>query len=259
MRERRFVDLSVAIESGLPCDPPMMIPGVNYVDHVQGAQQMVEFFPGLKKEQLPNGLGWAMEFLTITTHSGTHLDAPYHYHPTMDQGKKALTIDEVPLDWCFGDGVVLDFCHKADGERITVEDLKKELGRIEYDIKPLDIVLIHTGADLKWGSPEYLVAGAGMDRESTLYLTKKGVRVVGIDAWSWDRPLSYLAREFAQTKDPKVVWEAHFAGIEIGYCHMEKMANLSAIGRSSGFTVCCFPVKIKGASAGWVRPVAIVD
>jgi kynurenine formamidase len=259
MRERRFVDLSVAIESGLPCDPPMMIPGVNYVDHVQGAQQMVEFFPGLKKEQLPNGLGWAMEFLTITTHSGTHLDAPYHYHPTMDQGKKALTIDEVPLDWCFGDGVVLDFCHKADGERITVEDLKKELGRIEYDIKPLDIVLIHTGADLKWGSPEYLVAGAGMDKESTLYLTKKGVRVVGIDAWSWDRPFSYLAREFAQTKDPKVVWEAHFAGIEIGYCHMEKMANLSAIGRSSGFTVCCFPVKIKGASAGWVRPVAIVD
>jgi kynurenine formamidase len=259
MRERRFVDLSVAIESGLPCDPPMMIPGVNYVDHVQGAQQMVEFFPGLKKEQLPNGLGWAMEFLTITTHSGTHLDAPYHYHPTMDQGKKALTIDEVPLDWCFGNGVVLDFCHKADGERITVEDLKKELGRIEYDIKPLDIVLIHTGADLKWGSPEYLVAGAGMDKESTLYLTKKGVRVVGIDAWSWDRPFSYLAREFAQTKDPKVVWEAHFAGIEIGYCHMEKMANLSAIGRSSGFTVCCFPVKIKGASAGWVRPVAIVD
>ena len=259
MPERRFVDLSVAIESGLPCDPPMMIPGVNYVDHVQGAQQMVEFFPGLKKEQLPNGLGWAMEFLTITTHSGTHLDAPYHYHPTMDKGKKALTIDEVPLEWCFGDGVVLDFCHKADGERITVEDLKKELGRIKYDIKPLDIVLIHTGADLKWGSPEYLVAGAGMDRESTLYLTKKGVRVVGIDAWSWDRPLSYLAREFAQTKDPKVVWEAHFAGIEIGYCHMEKMANLSAIGRSSGFTVCCFPVKIKGASAGWVRPVAIVD
>jgi kynurenine formamidase len=259
MPERRFVDLSVAIESGLPCDPPMMIPGVNYVDHVQGAQQMVEFFPGLKKEQLPNGLGWAMEFLRITTHSGTHLDAPYHYHPTMDKGKKALTIDEVPLEWCFGDGVVLDFCHKADGERITVEDLKKELGRIEYDIKPLDIVLIHTGADLKWGSPEYLVAGAGMDRESTLYLTKKGVRVVGIDAWSWDRPLSYLAREFAQTKDPKVVWEAHFAGIEIGYCHMEKMANLSAIGRSSGFTVCCFPVKIKGASAGWVRPVAIVD
>ena len=57
----------------------------------------------------------------------------------------------------------------------------------------------------------------------------------------------------------KVIWEAHFAGIEIGYCHMEKMANLAAIGRPHGFTVCCFPVKIKGASAGWTRPVAIVE
>ena len=98
-----------------------------------------------------------------------------------------------------------------------------------------------------------------MDRESTLYLTEKGVRVVGIDAWSWDRPLPFLAKEFQETGDPKVIWEAHFAGIEIGYCHMEKMANLSAIGRPFGFTVCCFPVKIKRASAGWVRPVAIIE
>jgi kynurenine formamidase len=40
---------------------------------------------------------------------------------------------------------------------------------------------------------------------------------------------------------------------------MEKMANLTAIGKPYGFTVCCFPIKIKGASAGWTRPVAIVD
>jgi kynurenine formamidase len=98
-----------------------------------------------------------------------------------------------------------------------------------------------------------------MDRESTLYLLDRGVKVVGIDAWSWDRPLPFLAEEFRRTGDPKVVWEAHFAGIDRGYCHMEKMANLSAIGRPFGFTVCCFPVRIKGASAGWVRPVAIIE
>jgi len=177
----------------------------------------------------------------------------------MDRGKPALTIDEIPLDWCFSDGVLLDFRHKADGERITTDDLKRALRKINYTIKPLDIVLIQTGADAAWGTPAYLVKGAGMDRESTLYLTEKGVKVVGIDAWSWDRPLPFLAMEFQETGDPKVIWEAHFAGIEIGYCHMEKMANLSAIGRSTGFTVCCFPTKIKGASAGWCRPVAIVD
>jgi len=259
MGRKRFVDLSIGIEPDLPSDPPMMIPKIDYVDHNQGAEQMKDFFPGVSKEQLPESLGWALEVLTLTTHSGTHLDAPYHYHPTMDKGKPALTIDKVPLEWCFNNGVVLDFRLKEDGERITVWDLEKELDRIGYEIKPLDIVLIQTGADEFWGTEEYLVKGAGMDRESTLYLTEKGVKVVGIDAWSWDRPLPFLAEEFKETGDPKVIWEAHFAGIEIGYCHMEKMSNLSGIGRPYGFTVCCFPVKIKNASAGWVRPVAIVD
>lgn len=259
MGKKRFVDLSISIETGLPSDPPMMIPKVDYIDHILGAESMQEFFPGVKKEQLPGGLGWALEFMTLTTHSGTHLDAPYHYHPTMDKGKPASTIDEIPLEWCFNDGVLLDFRHKGDGERITAKDVENELKRIDYEIKPLDIVIVQTGAEAFWGKEEYLVKGAGMDRESTLFLTEKGVKVVGIDAWSWDRPLPYLAEEFKQTGNPRVIWEAHFAGIEIGYCHMEKMANLSAIGRPHGFTVCCFPIKIKGASAGWVRPVAIVE
>jgi kynurenine formamidase len=256
---KRIVDLSIAIEPHLPSDPPMMIPKVDFIDHAQGAEQMKDFFPGLEKDQLPGGLGWAMEFLTLTTHSGTHLDAPYHYHPTMDRGKPAMTIDQVPLEWCFSDGVLLDFRHKGDGERISAADLEKELTRIGYTIKPLDIVLIQTGADQAWGTAQYLVTGAGMDRESTLYLTERGVNVVGIDAWSWDRPLPFLAAEFKQTGDPRVIWEAHFAGIDIGYCHMEKLANLSAIGRPFGFAVCCVPVKIKGASAGWTRPIAIIE
>jgi len=259
MALKRFVDLSISIEPELPSDPPMMIPKVDYINHEMGAAQMQEFYPGVKKEQLPGGLGWAVEFLTLTTHSGTHLDAPYHYHPTMDKGERSLTIDEIPLDWCFNDGVLLDFRHKGDGEHITVEDVQQELDRIKYEIKPLDIVLIQTGADAAWGTEKYLVTGAGMDRESTLFLTEKGVKVVGIDAWSWDRPLPFQAKEFSEHGDPKVIWEAHFAGIDIGYCHMEKLANLSAIGKPHGFQVCCFPVKIKGASAGWTRPVAIVE
>ena len=258
MGRKKIIDLSISIEADLPSDPPEMIPKVNYINHEMGAEQMAAFFPGLQKEQLPEGLGWALELLTLTTHSGTHLDAPYHYHPTMDKGKPSLTIDEIPLEWCFNDGVVLDFRHKKDGERITVKDVEAELERISYKLKPLDIVLIQTGADKAWGTQQYLVKGAGMDRESTLYLLEKGIKVVGIDAWSWDRPLPFLAGEFQETGNPEVIWEAHFAGIEKGYCHMEKMANLSAIGRPHGFTVCCFPVKIKKASAGWCRPVAIV-
>ncbi len=98
-----------------------------------------------------------------------------------------------------------------------------------------------------------------MTRESTLYLMECGIKVVGIDAWSWDRPLPFLAEEFKRNGDPGIIWEAHFAGIENGYCHMEKMANLDRIPTPFGFKVACFPIKIKSASAGWTRPVAIID
>jgi len=255
----QYIDLSIKIEAGLPSDPEMMIPKIDYMGHREGADQMEDFFPGLKKEQLPQRLGWAVEFMQLTTHSGTHMDAPYHYHPTMDRGDSAITIDEVPLEWCFQDGVVLDFSHKKDGERITEKDVERYLKKIGYNLKPLDIVLVRTGADRFWGKPEYLIKGAGMTRESTLYLLEQGVKVVGIDAWSWNRPLPFLAREFQETGDPSVIWEAHFAGIEKGYCHMEKLTNLDKIPKPSGFKVACFPIKIKAASAGWVRPVAMVE
>ena len=96
-----------------------------------------------------------------------------------------------------------------------------------------------------------------MGRESTLWLLDQGVKVVGIDAWSWDRPLPFLKKEFAEKKDETILWAAHFAGIEKEYLHMEKMTNLNKL-PPYGFTLICFPVKIRAASAGWVRPVAVV-
>lgn len=259
MVTKRIIDLSIAIEHDLPSDPEMMRPRITYSDHIVGAKEMQLFFPKIEPNQLPRGFGWATEHISLTTHSGTHLDSPYHYHPMMNNGQRAIFIDEVPLEWCFSDGVLLDFSHKADGIGISADDVKQELERIEYEIKPLDIVLIRTGADKAWGSPEYLVKGAGMTRESTMFILERGVKVVGIDAWSWDRPLPFQAKEYEQHGDPSIIWEAHFAGIEMGYCHVEKLANLGAIGRPHGFQVCCFPVKIKGAGAGWTRAVAIVD
>jgi kynurenine formamidase len=255
---KKFVDLSIAIEDGLPSDPQDMIPKIHYMDHEAGAQMMKSFFPGITERDLPKGLGWAVEKVELSTHSGTHLDAPYHYHPTMEGGKRALTIDEIPLEWCYGPGVVLDFREKGDGERITVQDLERVLERIGRALQEGDIVLIMTGADKFWGKPEYMLKGAGMTKESTLWILDHGIKVVGTDAWSWDRPLPFIAREFRETGDPSIIWEAHFAGIERTYLHIEKLCNLDLL-PPFGFTFCCFPVKIKGASAGWIRAVAILD
>jgi kynurenine formamidase len=84
MKCQRLIDLSIAIEPDLPSDPPNMIPQIQYSDHDEGAKGMKNYFPGITEADLPGGLGWAVETLTLTTHSGTHLDAPYHYHPKMD-------------------------------------------------------------------------------------------------------------------------------------------------------------------------------
>ncbi|WP_237152334.1 cyclase family protein [Oryzibacter oryziterrae] len=254
---RKIVDISVAIENDRPSDPPGLGPKVTYRGHKESAPGMAHFFPGLKPEDLPNGEGWAIEEVQLTTHNGTHLDAPYHYHSTMDNGKRALTIDEVPLEWCYRPGVKLDFRHLPDGHVVSAAEVEAELKRIGHELQPLDIVLVNTSAAAQYGTMAYLNSGCGMGREATLWLLERGVRVTGTDAWSWDVPFSFTAKRFEQTHDKSIIWEGHFAGIQIGYCHMEKLSNLDAL-PSTGFEVICMPVKIKGASAGWTRAVALV-
>ena len=255
---RKFIDLSVALETGIVSDPPMALPEIEYVDHAMSADQICSFFPGLDKKDLPGEEGWAVENLKISTHNGTHLDAPYHYHSTMDGGKRAITIDEVPLDWCFSDGVKLDFRHFDDGYVVTPNDIDNELDRIGYQIKPFDIVLVNTSAGDRYGYDDYLLKGCGMGREATLHLTSKGVRVTGTDAWSWDAPFAHTAKKFAESKDPSIIWEGHRAGMERAYCHIEKLSSLEKL-PDFGFLVSCFPFKIKGASGGFIRAVAILE
>ncbi|WP_127519813.1 cyclase family protein [Mesorhizobium sp. Z1-4] len=260
---RRFVDISVALDPVLASDPPIMQPQVEYMDHQATADQIKSFFPGLEKDQLPDGEGWAVERLTVSSHNGTHLDAPYHHHSTMNRalkpgGEPASTIDEVPLEWCFAPGVKLDFRHMADGYVATAGDVEAELKRIGHELAPLDIVLVNTAAGERYGHPDYVGRGCGLGREATLYLLERGVRVTGTDAWSWDAPFSATAARWAKEGDPSIIWEGHRASMEIGYCHMEKLANLDQL-PGHGFLVSCFPYKIKKASAGFTRAVAIFE
>lgn len=248
----KFIDLSVPIEEG-PSE--MTEPHIIREDHHAGSQIMQNIFQ-CKPEDLPNGLGWANEHITLMTHTGTHLDAPYHFAPNSER-KPSRTIDQIPLEWCFADGFVLDMRHKPDGGRIEAADVKQALEKMKYQVKPFDIALIMTGADKFWGSPDYQSKGCGMTREATLWLIDLGVKVMGTDAWGFDRPFLSIIQEFQEKADPKVIWEAHFAGIEKEYLHIEKLANLDLL-PPFGFKVVCFPVKITRASAGWTRAVAIV-
>jgi kynurenine formamidase len=157
---RRFVDLSAALEQGIASDPPSMLPRIDYRSHRDTAAEMAGFFPGLTVDQLPGGEGWAVENVTISTHNGTHLDAPYHFQSTMNDGARAITIDEVPLDWCFAPGVKLDFRRFDDGYVASPEDVKAELDRIGHRLQPLDIVLVNTSAGGRYGEADYVAPRA---------------------------------------------------------------------------------------------------
>ena len=259
---RRFIDLSIYLENDVVSDPPPMRPKIDYIRHDAGAEQMADFFEGLDKSELPDSEGWAIEMVQLCTHNGTHLDAPYHYHSTMNNkaggAERAITIDEVPLEWCFQPGVKLDFRDRPDGYVVTANDVEAELARIGVELAPLTIVLVNTSAGKRYGSEDYVNAGAGMGYEATMYLLERGVRVTGTDAWSWDAPFSYTAERYAVDKDASIIWEGHKAGRDIGYCHLEKMHNLETL-PDHGFTVSCFPHKVRGGSAGWTRAVAIID
>ena len=136
--------------------------------------------------------------------------------------------------------------------------VEAELKRIGHELKPLNIVVVNTSAGAKFGQAEYVNSGCGMGYEATMYLLERGVRLTGTDAWSWDAPFVHTAKKYGETQDASLIWEGHKAGRDIGYCHIEKLHNLESL-PATGFFISCFPHKIRGASAGWTRAVAIFD
>jgi len=271
-----LIDLSQPFSSkGAGPDPPR----IRYIGHRRGAfllglgalvargstfrERAVSLIRGLLRgerigpQDFPDGQGLALEAVRCDTHAGTHMDAPYHFGPVVGD-KPARTIDQVPLEWCFGDGVILDMTHKQPGELIQPGDLERALAELNYQIKPLDIVLVMTGASRYAGKNTYLERQPGMTADATRYLVKQGVKVIGIDAYCFDRPWVQMHEEYLRTRDPSVLWPAHFVGREVEYCHLENLANLERVPVRCGFKVACFPVRVERGSAGWVRAVAIV-
>ena len=153
---------------------------------------------------------------------------------------------------------MLDLSHKEKKASITVVDLQDALKRIEYELQPMDIVLIRTDADKLWPRPEYFSDHPGMTAEATRWLVERGIKVMGIDANGFDLPFMEMVQTHLSTKNSQVLWPAHMYGRTREYIHMERLANLHLLPRPHGFQIACFPVAIRDAGAAWIRAVAIV-
>jgi len=214
---------------------------------------------GLPKRLFPTGfVGWADDTIKhMGVHATTHIDAPWHYSETCN-GSPAKTIDQIPLDWCFGNGLVVDMKHKPEFEAITLSDIQVFLKENQLELSPGMIVLIKTGRDQYMGTKDFHKKGTGMSAEATEWLIDQGIKVMGIDQWGWDLPLPHLIEKAKKTNDRELFWEAHLVGKQKEYCHMEQLTNLDAL-PLSGFKVAVFPLKIVGASAAPARVVAMID
>lgn len=250
----QFVDLSAPITTSPPELPDPLRTDIEFSAHAEGAQQIEAMF-GVPPELLRRGEGWAVEtFTRFGTHNSTHVDAPWHYNAEIG-GERAQTIDELPLERFFGPGVVLPFTHKADGEAVTAEEAEAAIGAAGHELRPGDIVLVHTGRDAFIDDLDYIARGPGVSAEATRWLYDHGVRVMGIDAWGWDAPLHLQAEAAKESGAPGIFWAAHQA--DLPYSQIERLVNLDAL-PPTGFTVACFPLRIVGASGAPARVVAMI-
>ena len=211
----------------------------------------------LKKQDLPDEEFLSLEIVHSPVHIGTHLDYSFHYG-SRSENRPSKTAEEIPLEWCYQDGVKLDFSYKKPNELITSCDIKEVLKKIDYKLKPLDIVLFYTGSDKFYGTQKYFTDYPAIDISTIDFLLDNGIKIFGIDTMGIDRPYKFMLKEFLETKDSKKLYPAHFYGRKREFIHIERLTNLDKL-PSYGFKVICFPVKIKKTGAAWARVVAILE
>ncbi|MBU1726666.1 MAG: cyclase family protein [Candidatus Omnitrophica bacterium] len=210
----------------------------------------------IKPSDLPDEEFLSLEVVHSPVHIGTHLDYSFHYG-SKSEGRPSKTADEIPLEWCYQDGVKLDFTHKKPADVITAGDIEAALKKIKYTLKPLDIVLLHTGADKLYGGPKYFADYPGVDVSAIDYLLDNKIKIFGVDTMGIDRPYRFMLKEFLEKRDPKLFYPAHFYGRKREFIHIERLARLEKL-PDFGFKVICFPIRIKQTGAAWSRVVAIL-
>ncbi|MEW6638292.1 MAG: cyclase family protein [Actinomycetota bacterium] len=235
----RLVDLSMPVHRDMVTFPRIPPPSLLMYESWQ------EFAEGVGAAKYGVDMLTASYLIIQSDHAGTHMDALKHIRPD------APGADGIPLEYCFSDGVVLDFRHKEYGAGISAAEIDEALEKIGYRLKERDIVLIQTGASAYNTEERYLTDHCGMTREATLHLISQGVRLMGIDAVTFDPPVWAMFER-------KQFWEAHRVMWEEDYWHIENLMNLDQL-PPHGFKLSVLPVKWVGTTGAPVRAVAILD
>jgi kynurenine formamidase len=236
---RKLIDLSMPVHNDMIAFPRVVRPSLAMYETWQEFAERI----GAAKYGVTSLT--ASCIMVTGDHIGTHMDSLRHLR------SDAPGPEGIPLEYCYGDGVVLDFRHLAKGTGITVNDMKDALMKVKYTLKPLDIPLIYTGAGAIQDSPDYVTDQCGMTAEATHWMLDQGVKVAGIDAITFDPPVWAMFER-------KQFWEAHRVMMTREYYHLENMTNFDQL-PPHGFQLSLFPIKWVNATAAPVRAVAIIE
>ncbi len=256
----KFYDLSQPFYAGVPLWPwPVMTDTEVY--KVSFPER--DFFPGDPKRGRVNKM---TSVIKTKFHASTHMDAPLH----VLQG--GLTIDNIPLSSCYGEGVVVDMRYLKKWDVIG----KKDLDNAKPEIKKGDFVVINTGWHKYFPDQSYIYFNhfPGFYTEAADWFTEHEVKAVAIDGGAMDHPLAHtplykyapwLRDEYMKERgeDPDELFPiyepTHLAlakkgipGIEIAGGQIDEVTGKRC-------TLACFPIRYRGGEASLVRLVAIVE
>jgi arylformamidase len=211
----RVIDLSHTIEPGMPCYPGT--PGPVFQSHCSIEEE-----------------GFAEQLLTISSHTGTHVDLPSHIL------KDAPSLDTFGIGRFAGKGVAIDV-HGAPGQIISIETLQPALALI----RECEFLLLCTGWSRYWNTSDYYKEYPALSSDAAQWLTGFDLKGIGVDTMSVDAP-------DAQT------FPVHTILLQNGTLILENLAQLHLLLLRS-FIFCGFPLKLAKAEASPLRAVALVD
>ena len=181
--------------------------------------------------------GYNLELLFLSTHTGTHMDAPYHF---LEKGAK---IHEISLKKLVAEAILIKSKKKSGGS-ITKTDIQK-FEKKHGKIVSFSSVIFYTGWQRNLQKKYYFTKNPGLSVSAAKYLASKKINLVGIDSPSIDLGT-----------DSK--FSVHQIFAKKGMLIVENLANLEKI-KSSKFHLVVLPLKLKNATGSPVRAIAFVE
>jgi kynurenine formamidase len=219
-----------------------------------------------ERDRFPGGCKKYTTVVTTKFHASTHMDAAAH---VIDNGE---FIDQVPLEKCYGTGVIVDFRYMQKWHVISPEDLENAKPKIE----PGDFVVFNTGWHKYWKKDNYVYFNhyPSLYKEGAEWLLEKKIKALAIDGGAIDTPLAHapLAKNAPWLRDEYVAETGRDPDEEYPIyepAHMILLGNgIPGIENAGGdidevtgkrVTLAAFPIRYEEGDASIVRLVAIVD